>query len=223
MASPATGQCRRSGQTVTCTFGTLEVGNTTSGEIVVEVKDNASADIRFTATARADQLDRTPADNGDSVTTELVAAPRQITNLRASGASAHIDVTWSTPGDNGSPITRYELERKEAGGSYGLVTPGPSAAATTHRDSQVSTGTTYTYQLRAFNADGDAEWSNEATATARATPPPPPPPPPRGGGGGGGGAPANRAPEFMEGDRTTRLVAENTPAGVNIGEPVAAT
>ena len=29
-------------------------------------------------------------------------------------------------------------------------------------------------------------------------------------------------PEFMEGDRTTRSVAENTPAGANIGEPVAA-
>ena len=61
------------------------------------------------------------------------------------------------------------------------------------------------------------------------TPPPPPPPPtPRpptggGGGGGGGGAPANRAPEFTEGDRTSRSVAENTPAGADIGEPVAAT
>ena len=43
-----------------------------------------------------------------------------------------------------------------------------------------------------------------------------------GGGGGGGGAPQNRAPEFMEGDRTIRSVAENTPAGANIGEPVAA-
>ncbi len=118
----------------------------------------------------ADQLDRTPADNNDSVTTELDAAPRQITNLRASGATAHIDVTWSTPGDNGSPITRYELQRKEAGESYALVTPGPSVAATTYRDNQVSTGTTYTYQLRAVNADGDAEWSNEATATARAAP-----------------------------------------------------
>ena len=67
------------------------------------------------------------------------------------------------------------------------------------------------------------------------TPPPPPPPPPPtprptprpptggGGGGGGGGAPANRAPEFTEGDRTSRSVAENTPAGADIDEPVAAT
>ena len=31
------------------------------------------------------------------------------------------------------------------------------------------------------------------------------------------------SPEFMEGDRTTRSVAENTPAGANIGEPVEAT
>ena len=64
--------------------------------------------------------------------------------------------------------------------------------------------------------------------TVEDAPPPPPPPTPRpptggGGGGGGGGAPANRAPEFMEGDRTTRSVAENTPADADIGEPVAAT
>ncbi len=227
VASPATGQCRQSARTVTCTFGTLERGDTASGEVVVEVIGNASADIRFTAIARADQLDRTPADNDDSVTTELVAAPRRITNLRASGASAHIDVTWSTPGDNGSSITRYELERKAAGESYALVTPGPGVAATTYRDSQISTGTTYTYQLRAVNADSDAEWSNEATATARKTPPPPPPPPPvirggGGGGGGGGGVSRNRPPAFADGDATTRAVAENTAAGQDIGTPLEA-
>ena len=182
VASPATGQCRRSSRTVTCTFGTLELGDTASGDIVVEVQDNASTDIRFTAIARADQLDRTPVDNDGSASTELIAAPRRITNLRASGASTHIDVTWSRPGDNGNPITRYELERKEAGGNYAPVNTGPSVAATTYRDSQVSEGTTYTYQLRAVNADGDAEWSNEATATAKVTPPPPPPPVTGGGG-----------------------------------------
>ena len=216
--SPATGQCRRSDQTITCTLGTLDLGDSGSGEVVVEVTGNASADVHFTAIAGADQLDRTPADNDDSVTTELVAAPRQITNLRASGASAHIDVTWSTPGDNGSLITRYELERKEAGESYALVTPGLGGAATTYRDSQVSAGTTYTYQLRAGNADGNAEWSNEATATARETPPPPPPPV-IGGGGGGGPPPLG----FVEGTSATRSVPENTPVGENVGEPVDAT
>ena len=181
VTSPATGQCRQSGRTVTCTLGTLERNDTASGDIVAEVTGNASADIRFSALARADQLDSTPADNDDTATTELDAPPRRITNLRASGTSAHIDLRWSTPGDNGSPITQYDLERKEAGGTYAPVPTAPGVAATTYRDSQVTTGTTYSYQLSAVNADGNAAWSNEATATASDPPPPTPPtrtPPP---------------------------------------------
>ena len=224
VTSPATGQCSRSGRTVTCTFGTLELGGTASGEVVVEATATASADVRFTAIARADQLDRTPSNNDASATTELIAAPRRITNLRGSGASAHIDVTWSTPGDNGSPITRYELERKEAGGSYAPISPGPGVGAITYRDSQVTPGKTYTYQLRAVNADGDAEWSNEATATARETQPPPI----TGGGGGGGGAPPNNPPVFQDDEgnvitSTSREIADDAAQGAKIGEPVAAT
>ena len=44
-----------------------------------------------------------------------------------------------------------------------------------------------------------------------------------GGGGGGGGAPQNRSAEFTEGSTTERSIAENTPAGADIGDPVAAT
>ena len=43
-----------------------------------------------------------------------------------------------------------------------------------------------------------------------------------GGGGGGGGAPQNRSPAFSDGSMTDRSVAENTPAGADIGEPVVA-
>ena len=83
--------------------------------------------------------------------------------------------------------------------------------------------TIYEVQVTAMNESGrSGEWSESVTGKPGSVSPPPPPPPVLGG-GGGGGAPANRAPEFMEGDRTTRSVAENTPAGTNIGEPVAAT
>ena len=44
-----------------------------------------------------------------------------------------------------------------------------------------------------------------------------------GGGGGGGSAPANREPEFDDGQRTTRRVPENTPMGGAFGDPVTAT
>ena len=59
-------------------------------------------------------------------------------------------------------------------------------------------------------------------------PPPPPPPGPGGGSGGGGGGPeplppgANQPPEFSEGSRTVRSVAENSESGVNIGSQITA-
>ena len=177
--------------------GTVELADTASGTIVVAVSDNASADIRFTAIAGADQLDRTPADNDDSITTELVAAPRQITNLQASGASAHIDVDWSTPGDNGSAITRYELERKTDTGEFTPVSPQPPPGATSYRDVEVEEDIEYAYRLRAVNMDGEAGWSNEPAASLRIAPPPV-----TGGGGGGGGfGPAPVAPKFDDGFR----------------------
>ena len=42
------------------------------------------------------------------------------------------------------------------------------------------------------------------------------------GGGGGGGGVSNRAPVFGEGDMVSRSVAEASPSGTNVGEPVAA-
>ena len=171
IVTPATGQCTRSSRTVTCTFGTLAQFDAANGTIVVNVSDNTSADINFTAHAEGDQLDRTPSDNDLSLTTELDAPPRRITNLRASGKSTHIDLTWSAPGDNGSPITSYELQRKSGAEDY-VRLPAPDPNALSYRDEDVVENTEYTYQLRAVNSDGQAEWSNEATARA-STPPPP--------------------------------------------------
>ena len=171
------------GGVVTCTFDTLDAGASEAGEIVVQVGPAASADIAITSIATGGELDRSPGNNTATEFTELFAPPEQVSNLSPIRSGVDfIELSWSRPSDNGSPITRYELERKEESESYALVSPDPSVAASTYRDSQVSTGTTYTYQLRAVNADGDAEWSNEATATARVTPTPSP----RRTGGGGG-------------------------------------
>jgi hypothetical protein len=45
------------------------------------------------------------------------------------------------------------------------------ANATSHRDGGLTAGTTYTYTVRAVNADGVSEWSSGATATPANTPP----------------------------------------------------
>ena len=205
------------GGVVACTFDALDAGANEAGEILVRVGPAASADIAITSMATGNELDRRPGDNTATQATELVAPPELVRNLSpVRSSAAFIELSWARPSDNGSPITRYELERKEAGESYALVSPGPGVAATTYRDSQVSAGTTYTYQLRAVNADGDGQWSDEATATARETPPPPPPPPPP-------PRPSDRPPVFADGPRTDRSIAENTAAGENVGAPVVAT
>ena len=214
-ATPAD-KCAHSGGAtggeVACTFDALDAGANEAGEILVRVGPAASADIAITSMATGNELDRRPWDNTATQATELVAPPELVRNLSpVRSSAAFIELSWARPSDNGSPITRYELERKEAGESYALVSPGPGVAATTYRDSQVSAGTTYTYQLRPVNADGDGQWSDEATATARETPTPPPP------------RPSNRPPVFADGPRTDRSIAENTAAGENVGAPVVAT
>ena len=199
-------RCSRSGRRVDCRFGTMSAGDTQTGEIVVLVEPAAAADIIIASEARSNEIDINPADNTATEVTELVAPPEGVTNLRATGGGTHIALSWTRPADNGSPITAYELERKEDGGSYVPVSPAPTVSATTYQDSQVTAGMTYTYQLRAINVDGDAEWSNEASSTTEVTRPPPPPPPPRrtgGGGGGGGGTRVNQKPEIDGRDSVT--------------------
>ena len=208
---------------MTCALGVLDANETATGNVVVLVKPSASADVAFTAAVDSDQLDSRPEDNTATDFTELDAPPRRVTDLKAVGSGTHIDLSWTRPGDNGDPVTAYDLERKEGSGDYALAFPAPGISAAAYRDSQVSEGTTYTYRLRAVNADGSAEWSNEVEATTRTTPP-------RrrsGGGGGGGGGSGNGSgndyPEFADGNRTSRSAAENTPKGTPIGRPVSAT
>ena len=198
---------RSTGSVVTCEFGTLSTGGTASGTIAVRVAPTAAADITATFSANGRELDNSPGNNTTTGLTELDAPPQRVTSLRATGDTDHINLSWSRPVDNGSSITAYELERKEEGGTYAPVSPPPAVSATTYLDNQVSDGTTYTYQLRAINADGEAEWSNESTATPGVTSPPPPPPPlitgviggavPSGGGGGGGGGGAPPASSLI--------------------------
>ena len=133
-------------------------------------------------------------------------------------------VTWSTPRTpSGASITGYDLQYRESDSSGSWIPESVAGTDRSHTIENLTKGTAYEVQVRAIN-DGSSrygEWSESGTGKPGSVSPPPPPT--GGGGGGGGGAPANMAPEFTEGGRTTRSVAENTPAGANIGDPVAAT
>ncbi len=152
------------------------------------------------------------------------AAPEAVDDLAATSAgTSAINLKWTAPGNGGSDITGYRLERKTGSGDYAVVPSSILADATSYSDTGLTAATAYTYRIRAVNGVGNGGWSNEpSAATANAAPSV------TGGGGGGGGggsiaAPANREPVFIDGLRAVRSVPEGMGEGASIGEPVAAT
>jgi transcriptional regulator CtsR len=91
-------------------------------------------------------------------------------NLTATAiSSSQINLTWQ---DNSSDETGFEIERKTGSGSYSqIATVGANVAS--YSDTYLSAGTTYYYRVRAYNAAGNSDYSNEALATTLSPPPPP--------------------------------------------------
>lgn len=79
-------------------------------------------------------------------------------------ASAHVDLTWTTPADGGATIQGYTVWRKQ--GSGGWVQIATTNAATRRIDNDVvaGDGTPYTYEVRAFNAMGNGHAGNTTIA-----------------------------------------------------------
>jgi hypothetical protein len=87
-------------------------------------------------------------------------APAGLTATEVS--STQIDLGWT---DNSDDESGFKIERKTgSGGNYTQVdTVGTDVTAYTDRG--VSPGTEYYYRIRAYNAGGNSDYSNEASAT----------------------------------------------------------
>ena len=118
-------------------------------------------------------------------------------------------VAWTAPvPTTGSEVTAYDLRHiqsdadKTVESNWTVVEEVWTAGAgdLEYAVTGLTGGTGYDVQLRAINEWGAGDWSAAASAT-----------------------PQNALPMFNEGATTTRSVAENTPGGGNVGDPVAAT
>ena len=141
-------------------IATAAVSN--AGVVTITATGPGAATISVTA-ANPNDLSAT-----QSFTANVIGAPARVRDLNAMAYDrTSIDLSWSVPEDYDSTITQYELQRKAEGGSYAAVTPGPMVSATsaastmTYRDTGLTEGTRYTYRVRAHNAIGSREWSNE--------------------------------------------------------------
>jgi len=105
-----------------------------------------------------------------AIYTANIGVPAKVTGVTVSGCySNYINVRWSTPDDGGSPITHYNIYRSTSSGNevYYTYVPAPT---TTFRDTNVTAGTTYYYQVSAVNAVGEGDRSNEVNASVASSP-----------------------------------------------------
>ena len=109
--------------------------------------------------------------------------PDTPTNLTAQAGDAQVALTWTTPGNGGSAITRHQYREKVESGAFGNWMNIPNSAegqanANSYTVPNRTNGTTYTYKVRAVNAQGESTESNEdsarPTATVTSTAPPAP-------------------------------------------------
>ena len=77
-----------------------------------------------------------------------------------------VQLSWTVPASNGSPISAYRIYRATTSGAETFLTQ-QSSSTTRYRDTGTTSGTLYFYRIAAVNGSGQGPLSNEASATAR--------------------------------------------------------
>jgi hypothetical protein len=101
-----------------------------------------------------------------SATTPVQVGPTAPTNLTATAvASNQINLVWN---DNSTDENRFEIERSINGGTTWSQVTSVSANIKSYNNNNLTGGITYSYRVRAGNAQGVSAWSNTASATTQA-------------------------------------------------------
>ncbi len=134
--------------------------------------------------------------------TPQVTAPGAPTGLTVTGNSqTQLDLSWSSPpNDGGAAVTGYRIEVSADSLAWSDLVANTGSTATTYSHTGLEPGTTRHYRVSAINPAGAGLPSSIATGTT---------------------VPATD-PEFPATETGSRNVALNTPAGANVGDPVAA-
>ncbi|HWQ33109.1 MAG TPA: fibronectin type III domain-containing protein, partial [Blastocatellia bacterium] len=105
--------------------------------------------------------------NTASATTQAASSPPAApTSLTATAASkSQINLAWT---DNSNNEDGFKIERCQGSGctNFAQIATVP-AGTTSFSNTGLSSGTVYTYRVRAYNSSGDSAYSNTASARTR--------------------------------------------------------
>ena len=94
----------------------------------------------------------------------IEGAPLAISDLKATSEQNQVKLSWTTPPDNGTPITEYHIQQFKRGDSSFVTIPktgnSPTAIIT-----GLTNGVTYDFRVIAINSKGPGPVSNTVTAT----------------------------------------------------------
>jgi uncharacterized protein len=108
-----------------------------------------------------------PYSNEATATTPSSPPPAAPTDLTAVYEEAGVLLQWT---DGASSVTEYRIERRSGGGAFTLIGTAESGAAA-YVDSGAPADSELTYRVRACNASGCSDPSNEATVITPPTAP----------------------------------------------------
>ena len=97
-----------------------------------------------------------------------ISAPSSPRNLVATPGNGQVSLTWDAPmDDGGEDVTAYKVYRGSSGSEVLRTTLGNVLS---FRDTGLTNGQTYYYYVRAVNAIGEGQASNEASTAPRTVP-----------------------------------------------------
>ena len=106
----------------------------------------------------------------NEVTATPQTVPDQVSGVSAAGTGTEITLTWDEPDDGGSPITEYWAQWKSGNQGYSSARRLEDITELEATITGLTSGTEYTFRVRAINANGNGAWSAEEMATPGTAP-----------------------------------------------------
>ncbi|SMP61713.1 fibronectin type III domain-containing protein [Anoxynatronum buryatiense] len=140
---------------------------TVAANVVTFTNTGLSNNTAYTYRVRAYNAAGNSDYSNEATVAPLAVAPAKPTNLEASQVGDNqVKLVWK---DNATNETGYKIERKTGSGNYSEIAT-VSANITNYTNTGLSNNTTYTYRVRAYNAVGNSDYSNEAAVTIASVP-----------------------------------------------------